>query len=74
MGKPGIIVTSADGDDEFTWLSDGWNSTDLGNRGTPRAEKLMKKACAIIEMADNVPDAIAKLERGGFKVTREGGL
>lgn len=68
--RPGIIVTSADTDSKFSWLSDGWNSTDLGTRGTIGAERLMKRACAIIEMADNVPDAIRRLEKAGFKVTR----
>ena len=68
--KPRIIVTSADTDDSFQWLSDGWNSIDEGTRGTPKAEALMAKAHKEIDAAKNVPDAIKRLRKAGFTVVR----
>lgn len=69
MSKPGIIVQSADHEDTFRWLSDGWY--EMKRRHRPEAQALMAKANAAIEAAADVPDAIRRLEEAGFEVTRE---
>jgi hypothetical protein len=69
MAKPGIIVLSADTDDKFNWLSDGWN--ELKRRYTPQARKLMATARSEIDKAKDVPDAIKRLRKAGFRVERQ---
>lgn len=66
--KPNIIVLSSDSDDEFRWLSDGWN--DAKKSGTKKARALMDKARACIEAATDVTDAIGRLHGAGFTTTR----
>jgi len=68
MDKPRIIVLSGDQDDTFKWESDGWNDTKHAD--TKRAKSLMKKAHKTIETSKNVPDAIRRLRKAGFTVTR----
>lgn len=68
MVRPGIVVLSADTDDQFEWMSDSWYQ--IKRRHTREAQRLMAKAKAAIEAADNVPDAIRRLEAAGFDVRR----
>lgn len=67
--RPRIIVTSRDGDPEFTWLSDGWYQ--IKRIHTAAAQELMAQATEAIEAGSDVPDAIRRLEEAGFDVTRE---
>lgn len=66
--KPGVIVLSADGEESFRWLSDGWN--DLKKAEGPRARELMARAREAIEAGLDVPDVIARLREAGFSVVR----
>jgi hypothetical protein len=67
---PGVIVLCDDNSDIFEWVSDGWNSTDSGTAGTPRANYLFGRVRDIVKDAANVPDAIKRLKAAGFKVSR----
>jgi hypothetical protein len=69
--KPRIIVLSADDDDVFDWLSDGWFMVE--QRHTEKAQELMKRAKQAITEGVNVPDAIKKLEAAGFEIVRDEG-
>lgn len=69
LRKPGIIVTSADRDEEFTWESVGWYRESV--RHTPRANQLMRRAIEAIGRAKDVPDAIKRLRAAGFSVVRK---
>lgn len=60
--RPGIIVTSAVTDDEFRFMSDGWNTIKHPN------PELMHKAHKCIEDATDHKDAIKRLTDAGFKV------
>jgi len=66
--KPVIIVLSPDDAEVLNWLSGGWHSWD--NCHTEEAKALMAKAHACIDAADNVLDAIRRLEEAGFEIER----
>ena len=66
--KPGVIVLSADDDDTFHWLSDGWFCEKV--RATPEAQATMAQVTKIIDAGSDVPDVIARLKAAGFVVTR----
>ena len=61
---PRIIVLSKDTDDEFNWMSDGWNTMKNPN------VTLFAKVKRIIASGENVPDVIRKLEVAGFSVRK----
>ncbi len=71
MAKPRIIVLSADDDDRFDWMSDGWYEFRV--RGRIKAERMMDLANDCIAAGSDVPDVIRRLEEVGFEVTRKGG-
>lgn len=69
MAKPNIIVLSKDTDQDFLWLSDGWN--EIKKQHTPKAKALFAKAEVCMEQGETVPEVIALLEKAGFAITRE---
>jgi hypothetical protein len=69
MTNPGIIVLSTDDEQTFRWMSDGWNQLKV--RHTTKAQQLFTKAKRCIEDGTDVRDVIDRLEKAGFKVTRD---
>ena len=67
--RPSIIVLSGDEDDTFRWVSDGWYARE--QRGTPKAERLMRKAITAIRKGVDVRDTVRQLEASGFNVVRK---
>lgn len=66
--RPVIIVTSADDAEVLDWMSDNWYR--MKERGSVKAEQLMRAAKKAIKEADDVKGAIRNLEAAGFKVRR----
>ncbi len=68
MNKPRIIVFSENDDDNFDWMSDGWNT--INNSHTKKAQELMIKARKAIKKGNDVLNVIGRLRKAGFEVVR----
>jgi len=64
---PEVIITVPEDSDTCEWVSVGWHT--IKNCHLPEAKELMQRALAAIDAAADIPDAKAKLEEAGFRVT-----
>lgn len=67
--KPEVIVFSKNTDITFDWMSGGWNSEEARRTNPKRAKKLMRRVREVVEKAEDVPDAVKKLQEAGFAIT-----